>query len=80
VIDADEGQRPFGEPFNQPLGNAPTRPVFTRTGWRLDFLRGGRTVGCVNAQTLEARRGLSERPSSRYRCTVRMRVHTRAAK
>jgi hypothetical protein len=57
VVDAAERRFPFGEPFNQPLGNAPTSPVFARAGRRLDFLWGGQSVGRVNAQTFETRLG-----------------------
>jgi hypothetical protein len=37
VVDTDERRRSFGEPLNQPPGNAPARPILPRTGWRLDF-------------------------------------------
>ena len=58
MVDADERGRPLGEPLDHPLSNASASPVLPRDGWRLDFLRGGQTVGCVNAQTLETRLGL----------------------
>jgi len=57
VVNADQRRRPFGEFFNQPPSNALASPILAWTGWRLDLLRGGRAVGCVNAQALKARRG-----------------------
>ena len=61
VVDADERGRPFGESLDQPLSDAPTSPIFARTQWRSDFLRGGQTVGCIDAQTLKAKRWASLR-------------------
>src|SRR5271155_3647534 len=57
MVNADERRRPFGEPLDQPFGNAPASPVFARTAWRHDFLRSGQAVVRVNAQTLETRLG-----------------------
>jgi len=59
----------FGEPFNQPLSNAPATPVFARAGRRLDFLWGGQAVGCVDTQPLQARLGRF----CRFQYGVRMR-------
>jgi len=57
VVDADNRRRSFGEPLNQPLGNAPPSPILPRARRWLDFLRGSQTVGFANAQSLWARLG-----------------------
>jgi hypothetical protein len=54
VVDADQRRRILGEPFHQPFGDAPARPVFVQARRRLDFHRARIAFGQIDAQALKA--------------------------
>ena len=54
VVDPDQRRGVLGEPFNQPIGDALSRPVFSRGWWRQALDRRCLAFSRVDAQALQA--------------------------